>query len=378
MNDEIIEKGVGLLLPLLDLLPDYFYVIDSDMRMVYANKTAADYFRLSKEEIVGREWQTIEPNQTVARAVVELGRQIMTDGRPRVSDGEPYPEPDGTTSYYRRYDIPFHHPQTGELMLLGLAQEVTAQVERERQERRIAVMDREMQIARDIQRSLKPQVLDADWIGLVGRSEPAAYAGGDFYDWLIDESGAVTVMLGDVSGHGVGPAMVAAECRAFWRVLAPSLPLRDAILKMNRLMLDDLPGGRFVTMAAARFLPNGTLEIFSAGHGPILLRRAAGGIESIASQMLPLGVTADSSADESWRGQLAVGDALLLVSDGLTETFNPRREQWGVTGLRGSLEIHRDLNDMKLLDAIDGASLAFAAGEPLEDDRTLVLANYRS
>src|SRR5271157_6587041 len=110
MSDEAIGKagglGEGLLSTLIDLLPDYFYVSDADMRVVYVNKTAAEYFRLTKDEIVGKKFQDIEPDREFAQRFVESGRQIMATGQPRVSDFGPYPEPDGTLSYYRNYDIP--------------------------------------------------------------------------------------------------------------------------------------------------------------------------------------------------------------------------------------------------------------------------------
>jgi PAS domain S-box-containing protein len=377
VSDEIIGKADGLLLTLLDLLPDYFYVIDSDMRVVYVNKTAADYFRLPKEEIIGREWQTIEPNQDVARAVVELGRQIMADGRPRVSDGEPYPEPDGTTSYYRRYDIPFHHPRTGEPMLLGLAQEVTAQVEREQQERRLAVMRREMEIAQEIQRTLFPRTLRTDRIDLAGACVPAAYAGGDFYDWLLASDGSVVVTLGDVSGHGVGPALVAAECRAYWRVLARTLPLRDAVVRLNELIVDDLPDDRFVTLAAARLYPDGMVEVFSAGHGPLLLRRANGTVDELQPHTLPLGITPELPIEEITTRRLTPGGTLLMFSDGVTEIRDAAGRQWQTAGVLDFLARSRGLAGDDLLRALNRENLAFADGQPAEDDRTLVVATLR-
>src|SRR3954452_7858640 len=81
MNDEAIGKadglGEGLFSMLFDLLPDYFYVYDSDMRVVYVNTTAADYFRLPKDEIVGKIYKDLEPNKEFAHRFNELGRQIM-------------------------------------------------------------------------------------------------------------------------------------------------------------------------------------------------------------------------------------------------------------------------------------------------------------
>ena len=84
MKDEVIEKtgglGEGLFSTLIDLLPDYFYVVDSDVRIVYVNKTAADYFGLPKDQIVGKEFKDIEPHRETAQRFVELGRQIMATG----------------------------------------------------------------------------------------------------------------------------------------------------------------------------------------------------------------------------------------------------------------------------------------------------------
>ena len=380
MSDEAIGKagglGEGLFSTLIDLLPDYFYVVDSDVRVVYVNKTAADYFGLPKDEIVGKAFKDIEPDKEFAQGFIELGRQIMATGEPRVSDSAPYPEPDGTLSYYRRYDIPFRHPITGELMLMGLAQDMTDRVERERQERRVAAMHREMQIAQEIQRSLLPKELRTDWIDLSGFSVPAAYAGGDFYDWLRTPDGSVVLALGDVSGHGVGPALVAAECRAYWRGLARSLTLRDAVVRLNEAILDDLSGDRFVTLTAAKLSSEGTLEVFSAGHGPLVLRRADGAVELIDSHTFPLGVTSELPGEEVTVGRLAPGDTLLTFSDGVTETRNREGQLWNTDGLLEGLARHRGIGGSDLLRAIDHENLAFAGGEPPEDDRTVVVATF--
>lgn len=381
MDHEAIGKGdglgEGLFSMLLDLLPDYFYVNDSDMRVVYVNKTAADYFGRPKAELVGKYLEDLEPDKEFARQVIELGRRIMISGEPRITDQAPYHEPDGTLSYHRRYDIPFRHPVTGEPMLLGLARDVTDQVEREAQEKRLAAMHREMQIAQEIQRSLLPRELQTDWIELAGLSEPTAYAGGDFHDWLRTPDGSVVLALGDVSGHGVGPAMVGAECRAYWRGLAQSLTLRDAVLRLNELIQADLSGDRFVTFAAARLSPDGTLEFFSAGHGPLVLRRAEGAVELLDPHTFPLGVLPELPRKDVTVRRLAPGDTLLIFSDGITEIRNPEGRQWSMDGFLEGLARHRGLSGSDLLRAIDRDNLGFANGEPAADDRTVVVATFR-
>jgi PAS domain S-box-containing protein len=372
------ELGEGLLSILIDLLPDYFYVSDSDMRVVYVNKTAADYFGLPKNEIVGKKYSDIAPDKEFARRFIDVGRQIMATGGPRVSDFGPYTEPDGTLTYYRRYDIPFRHPVTGELMLMGLAQDMTDRVVRESQERRIAEIHREMEIAQEIQRSLLPKALRTDWIDLSGFSVPAAYAGGDFYDWLRVLDGSVVLALGDVSGNGVGPALVAAQCQAYWRVLATTSTVRDAVMRLNELILDDPLGDRFVTLAAAKLSVDGTLEIFSAAHGPQILLRSDRTVELLDSHTLPLGVTSELlPTQEVTIRQLAPGDTLLMFSDGVTDVRNPEGQPWNTKGLLKSLDRHHGICGSELLTAIDRDNLGFAAGQPPDDDRTVVVVTFR-
>jgi PAS domain S-box-containing protein len=371
------KLGESLFAMLVDMLPDYFYVSDSEMRVVYVNKPAADYFGLPKEELVGKRFEDLGSDKEYGHRFIEMGRQIMASGAPRVSDMDPFTEPDGTLSYYRRYDVPFRHPVTGELMLMGLAQDITDRVEREKQERRMAAMGREMQIAQDIQRSLFPKELQADWIDLSGFSVPAAYAGGDFYDWLRTLDGSVALGLGDVSGHGVGPALVAAECRAYWRGMAQSMPVRDAVVRLNELILNDLSGERFVTLAAAKLSPDGVLEVYSAAHGPLVICRAGGEVELLDSHTFPLGVTPELPGEEATVRQLAPGDTLLMFSDGVTETRNREGQQWRTRGLIEGLARHRGILGNDLLRAIDDENLAFANGEPPGDDRSVVVATFR-
>lgn len=370
--------GEGLLSSLIDLLPDYFFIADSEMKLVYVNQTAAEYFGVPKDRIVGKRFVDVEPDSDFANRFAEHARQIMTTDQPYVGDFGPYNEPDGTQSHFRCHFLPFRHPQTGEQMVLGLVQDITDRVERERHARELAVMNREMQIAREIQQSVYPSALQNDWLELEGASEPAAYAGGDFYDWQQLADGSVVMALGDVTGHGVGPALVAAECRAYWRVLAAALPLRAAVLRLNELLVESLQGNRFVTFAAARLSSDGRVEVFSAGQGPLVLRRKEGGMEMLSSHTIPLGISLDPSlADEVTVRSLRAGDALLFASDGLTEARNTRDQQWTTAGLMDCLTLNPHLYSGALLRTVQEANIAFADGTPAADDQTLIVATYK-
>ena len=128
-------------------------------------------------------------------------------------------------------------------------------------------------------------------------------------------------------------------------------------MRLNELIVDDLPGDRFVTLAAAKLSPDGKLEVFSAAHGPLVLRRADGAVELLDAHTLPLGVTPALPSEEVTVRPLARGDTLLMFSDGVPETRNPEGRQWNTDGLLEGLAHHRDITGSDLLRAIDQEDL---------------------
>ena len=106
-------------------------------------------------------------------------------------------------------------------------------------------------------------------------------------------------------------------------------------------------------------------------------RRADGAVEMLDSHTLPLGVTAELPGEEVTIRRLALGDTLLMFSDGVTETLNPEGQQWTTDGLLEGLARHRGIRGSDLLRALDHENLVFADGEPPADDRTVVVATFR-
>lgn len=373
----------AMIVTLLDLLPNlFFYVHDYDMRLVYVNKAAADQFRKKKDDVVGRHAEEIGELPEHDIHFPNVCQRIMNSGQPHVTD-KPIASrlPDGRTVYYRRHDIPFLHPVTGQKMLMGIALDATHEVEHQRQREQLAALDREMEIARSIQTSLRPRELGLGWLDLAGLSTPATAAGGDFYDWsMCEDSGAgraVTLAIGDVTGHGVGPALLAAAARASWRALAPTLGLREAVLRLHELLSPDLTNGRFITLATVRIYESGRVQLFSAGHGPMLIRRASGQVESYGSQVPPLGVMEEVAGKRAIELELELGDALVLISDGVVELRNASEEEYGeeriAKVLAGPVRTGGGVA-RQLVEAIEEANVAFAGGRVGGDDRTIVVA----
>jgi phosphoserine phosphatase RsbU/P len=217
-------------------------------------------------------------------------------------------------------------------------------------------IEHDLDIARNIQQSLLPTATPnlADY-DIAGWSQPANKTGGDYYDWQPLPDGRILISLADVSGHGVGPALVAAVCRAYARasVAANERELERIISRMNDLLVDDMPDGRFITFAGILLDPKShQAQMISAGHGPLFrCVRSQGTIIESGADGLPLGLVAENEYGPGAQFPLAPGDVVLLVTDGLFEGTNAAGEAFGLERLRVAI---RDLADAPAAEVIRG------------------------
>jgi serine phosphatase RsbU (regulator of sigma subunit) len=247
----------------------------------------------------------------------------------------------------------------------------------------IARLQQDLDVARTIQQALLPRAApNIKGYEVAGWNRSADQTGGDYYDWQALPDGSWIVTLADVSGHGVGPAMVTAACRAYMRAGSHYHPdLGSLTSRINQLLADDLPEGRFVTMAAVRIDPNGgPPQLLSAGHGPIVLFvRATGQTRDVEAQDLPLAIAPGVTFGPAIPVPLEPGDMLALVTDGFVEWSRPRsvtddrRDDFGLDRLRASLKRHAHLAPEAIIQAVAAEVSAFAQGEPQQDDLTMVI-----
>lgn len=309
----------------------------------------------------------------IAAPIVRLAGAIRTFG-----EGG-FTEDAGSSEELRRL-VDSDRTETGELAHSFLAMrsqlvehvrtltEVTAEKER---------MSSQLNIARRIQRGLLPTTAPTvPGFEIAGWSEAADQTGGDYYDWSLTPDGQLIVTIADVTGHGIGPAIMASVCRAYARAtLRGSAPLTSLLEQLNRLVHADTRGEQFVTFLAGVLDPaERTMLVASAGHGPVLLHRADGSpIEELATQGVPLGIMDDMSMDPVSVVRFSPGDVLLLISDGFFEWMDVQGQQFGIERLADALRSAASLPPSEIIESIHRAVVEFTAGTEQPDDMTAVV-----
>src|SRR5713226_3660721 len=236
-------------------------------------------------------------------------------------------------------------------------------------------LERELQVASEIQHrflpAAAPQVAGYE---LQGISFPCCEIGGDYYDFIQRDNGKLIVALGDVSGKGPAAALLMSSLHAAVHAHSDTHnSLAKTIGAVNRYLVDSTPANRFVTLFYAELDPkSGSLEFLNAGHNPPLICHAGGTMEQLAAGGLPLGIMSNAEFREG-KTRLHPGDVLVIYSDGVSESVNPKGEEFGPTRLYEVVARNLDASAAGIRDRIESALTKFCQGTPAADDITLVI-----
>lgn len=236
----------------------------------------------------------------------------------------------------------------------------------ERAER--ADLDREAQEARTMQQALLPK--SSPYIpGYVvsGLSVPARAVGGDWYDFIPFPDGRWGLVLADVSGKGTAAALLMSATRGVLRSLAEACCTPGEVLtRLNRLLVDDFPAGKFVTMVYAVLDPSERTVIFAnAGHLRPLFIDQAGEHFLDTERGLPLGLGCGDYSET--RISLSAGSKLVFYSDGITEAENASGHEYG----QCRLAEHAAKADSSAVSIVDDVR-EYVNGASLRDDASVV------
>lgn len=237
-------------------------------------------------------------------------------------------------------------------------------------------LDEEVALAREIQMSTFPDEMpEVPGYDLHGEFRPADETGGDMYD-LVMLGGKLFILMGDATGHGMGPAISATQMQAMLRVaFRCGADLNAAYRHVNNQLVEDLPEDRFLT-AFMGFLDHEAHEVkfHSGGQGPILHYKAANSeCVWIKPTSFPVGILELDDPGEPSSIVLQPGDILALLSDGIYEYENRQGLQFSEEGVRRSIELYQHLPMAKLGEQLLNATFEHGAGVEQADDITLVL-----
>jgi serine phosphatase RsbU (regulator of sigma subunit) len=243
--------------------------------------------------------------------------------------------------------------------------------------RQLESVEHDLSLARSIQQSLLPSVVpQIEGFEIAGWNRPADQTGGDYYDWQVLPNGTVVAELADVTGHGIGPALLAAVCRAYARAsFSQGNGLFDAMEQLNAALNRDIGEGRFVTLVAVVCVPGcPRVELLSAGHGPLFIYVfSQDRFELIGAQGIPLGISSQFVSDPPEILELNSGDVLVLATDGFFEWTNREGEQFGVKRLQETIRESKEKRPSELISTLYGAVLTFSDGIKQQDDLTAVV-----
>lgn len=237
---------------------------------------------------------------------------------------------------------------------------------------------REMETARRVQAHLlPPPEFRLGCLEIAGRCLPAGPVGGDIYDVQLLPGDRVGVLVADMSGHNVAAALHTAMVRAIvWREAEHAKTPGEVIVRLNERLCQDLPGEHFATAFFGWFDPSSNrLHYASAGHPSAFLQARAGSPRELEATGPLLGVLSDLP-DTDASVEVAPGDRLLVITDGLTETESPEGKQWGTAGIVALLGAEAPAKPRRLVEEIFGRAVAFRREGSQQDDLTVLLATY--
>ena len=349
---------------ILDNTTAIVYVKGMDGRYQFVNRRHADLFSVDRTTVTQKTVYDLFPAE-MADALARNDQQVI-ETKETITIQEIVPHPDGNHTYIS-VKFPLFDGNGQVSAVAGISTDITDQI-------RAREADEQMRLAQIFQQKLYPQTAPSvPGLEVAGWALPISQVCGDYFDYVPRGGGQLAVSLGDVSGHGFGPALQMVEVRAIIRLLVrDSMPLHEVVEELNRALCLDLPESSFVSLFLAEIdAANREFRYVGAGHQALLFG-AAGGTTILASTGPLLGILDIATFDCPAPIPIRPGDILVLFTDGLTEAMNLRGEQFGMPRLIETVERHRRESSRAILENLFAAIYDFAKGRTLQDDMTAI------
>ena len=362
------EAAILRLSEAIEQSADAVFITDRRGRIEYVNAAFERTTGWSRDEIMGESPRLLGPESYTDEQYRALWRSLLRGNVFQTSD--PTRRKDG-----RLYDVeqtitPIKDARGRVTHIVSVARDVT-------EKRKVREQEFEMELAAQVQQALFPQrAPQLPGFDIAGAVFPAAETSGDYYDFIEMPDGGLTLAIGDVSGHGFGPALLMAETRAYLRSLLAAHQGLDTVLdRLNRSLLVDFQTDHFVTLLLAWIDPESRALVHAnAGHVPGYVLRADGSVKAEHTGTGPiLGIFDDRIYACGEPISLASGDLVVLLTDGVTETQDEKDRFYGAAPALDVVREHRGASAREILDRLYAAVRAFSRDDEPRDDTTILV-----
>lgn len=365
LAEDALKKSEEKYRRIVETAAEGFVLMDEDLVITDVNEAYCRLIGYSREELIGM--TTFDLASEDFKAFINQNRDELLAKEYRVDEGT------GLTKDGRQVPLLIHGNtlRNDQGKLIGHMAFVTDMTEQKK-----ALM-----LAGEVQKSLLPQDEPRiNGLDIAGRNVSCDEIGGDYYDFIWQresKKGAFSVVVGDISGHGVDSALLMTTARAFLRMRA-SQPgsLSEIITAMNHHLANDvLESGRFMTLFYLSIDPQlKKIDWVRAGHDPALLYDpSTDSFEELKGPGIALGVMDDFRYEENYREDIRNGQVIAIGTDGIWEAFNREEEMFGKDRLKAIVKKYADFSAKTILNAVYEELHSFTVGHTAGDDITLVI-----
>ncbi|MCF8241315.1 MAG: SpoIIE family protein phosphatase [Melioribacteraceae bacterium] len=235
----------------------------------------------------------------------------------------------------------------------------------------------ELEEARKIQLSMLPETIPAvDHLDIDVYMRTATEVGGDYYDFHLDENGALTIALGDATGHGLKAGTMVSVLKWEFITSPDDENIVDFFIRSNKTIKKMNLWNLYMALTLVR-ITNYKMEFVTAGMPPVLIYRNENGeIEEYVNKAMPLGAFDDFPYQKS-ELKLKKGDVILLLTDGITEQFNEENELLGYPKVKDILKSSHNDSPKQIIRNIISAGEEWGNNVSQNDDITLLVIKVK-
>ena len=343
---------------LVEQLPAFLWTTDRQLRFTSSRGRGLPSKQLTPDQIIGQTVAEFFGSKNPTAPPVSLHEHALrgeSQSAPFDSDGH----------WFLAHVEPLKNA-VGEIIgTIGVAIDVTSEHK----------LQRDVEAAHRIQQHLLPsREPKIRGFEIAGGCYPAERCSGDFFDYIPMSRGRLAIVLADVSGHGFGPAILAATIRSYLRTAAVlGSQVHEMLALGNRLLANDGDANPFASAFTVSLdSTSRSIQFSSAGHPAYLLRKD-GHFEKLETPCVPIGVRDDEVFPLSRPIPLERGDILLIASDGVFETRRADKEFFGVDRAVAVVNKYRSHPPADIVDRVYQAARKFAGTSQPDDDITVVI-----